>query len=99
MTTSLLSQWSLIQNVVIFLVGIIAYIIPDVPAKVKEQMRREAEITNDLILRTELNRARGGQDADIEALQRSAIGELDEISGAPGHMIEMAAHKIAGSEA
>lgn len=87
------------ENVVVFLVGIIAYLIPDIPAKVKEQMRREAEITNDMILKTELDRARGGQDADLEALQRSAFGTLDELSGSADHeMIELAAHRIAGSE-
>ncbi|KAK6169999.1 hypothetical protein SNE40_018498 [Patella caerulea] len=47
------------ENVVIVLTSLVAWLIPDVPTLLKEQIRREAYITNEVILKTELMRAHG----------------------------------------
>ena len=44
--------------------SIISWLIPDMPAILREQIRRENYITNEIILRTELQRAQG---IDIDA--------------------------------
>ena len=41
------------------LTSLIAYLIPDVPAKVKKQIRREAYIANEIVIQTESRKARG----------------------------------------
>ncbi|XP_064627237.1 anoctamin-5-like isoform X2 [Lineus longissimus] len=47
------------ENFVVILTSIIAWLIPDVPHKLKLLIRRENYITNEIILRTELERFRG----------------------------------------
>ncbi|RXG61769.1 hypothetical protein Avbf_09670 [Armadillidium vulgare] len=49
----------------------IKWIIPDMPYRLKEQIRREAYVTNELIVTNELMRAKGMID----------IGSQEEISG------------------
>lgn len=89
------------KNIVIFLVGMIAYLIPDVPGKLKEQMRREAVVTNEIILETELKRARGQENIDLsdferEIIKRRAINILDEFSVVGDKdLVEMAARRMA----
>lgn len=66
------------ENLVIVTTSIIAYIIPDVPRKLNEQMRQEAVITNDIILETELLRVKGSKDA---TLSESALANIRTRSG------------------
>ncbi|XP_012941487.1 anoctamin-4 [Aplysia californica] len=47
------------ENVVVVVTSLIAWLIPDVPSVLKEQIRREAYITNEIVLKTELRRAHG----------------------------------------
>ncbi|GFO33377.1 anoctamin, partial [Plakobranchus ocellatus] len=47
------------ENVVVVFTSLIAWLIPDVPTLLKEQIRREAYITNEIVLKTELKRAHG----------------------------------------
>lgn len=47
------------QNLIIVLTSALAYLIPDMPRKLREQVRREAFLTNEIILKTELAIARG----------------------------------------
>ncbi|KAL8585793.1 hypothetical protein ACOMHN_037356 [Nucella lapillus] len=61
------------ENVVVVVTSMIAWLIPDVPTLLKEQIRREAYITNDIILRTELQRAHG---LDIEAITDSGAADM-----------------------
>ena len=47
------------QNFIVVLTSLIAYLIPDVPDKVKKQIRREAYIANEIVIQTESRKARG----------------------------------------
>jgi len=47
------------QNFCYAVTSLIAWLIPDVPEKLKLLMRREVYITNEIVLKTELQRARG----------------------------------------
>lgn len=49
------------ENVVVLLASLIAFIIPDMPRKLSEQARQEAYLTNELILRKELEIAQNRQ--------------------------------------
>ncbi|KAK2172730.1 hypothetical protein NP493_931g00039 [Ridgeia piscesae] len=49
------------ENVVVLLSSLIAFIIPDMPRKLSEQARQEAYLTNELILRKELEIAQSRQ--------------------------------------
>lgn len=57
----------LLQNVIIVLTSLLAYMIPDMPRKLTEQVHREAYLTNEIILKTELEIAKG-QQADLSPL-------------------------------
>ncbi|KAK7067067.1 Anoctamin-1 [Halocaridina rubra] len=47
------------ENVICLIILFIKWIVPDVPFKLQEQIRREAYVTNELIVEQELRRARG----------------------------------------
>ncbi|XP_046373983.1 anoctamin-1-like isoform X3 [Haliotis rufescens] len=47
------------ENVVVVVTSLVAWMIPDVPSELKEQIRREAYVTNEIVLKTELMRAHG----------------------------------------
>lgn len=47
------------ENVVVVVTSLIAWMIPDIPTLLKEQIRREAYISSEIVLRTELQRAQG----------------------------------------
>ena len=46
---------------VIVVTSALAYLIPDMPRKLREQVRREAYLANEIILKTELKIARGSK--------------------------------------
>ncbi|XP_066944766.1 anoctamin-1 isoform X7 [Macrobrachium rosenbergii] len=50
------------ENVVCLIILFIKWIVPDVPFRLQEQIRREAYVTNELIVEQELRRARGEDD-------------------------------------
>ncbi|RXG68775.1 hypothetical protein Avbf_05053 [Armadillidium vulgare] len=47
------------ENIVFFIMIFVKWIIPDIPHRLKEQIRREAYLTNELIVKNELMRAKG----------------------------------------
>ncbi|KAK3592615.1 hypothetical protein CHS0354_008152 [Potamilus streckersoni] len=47
------------ENVVIVITSLIAWLIPDVPSKLRKKIRREAYIASEIVIRTELMKARG----------------------------------------
>ena len=64
------------QNVVVVVTSLLAWLIPDIPTLLKEQIRRETYITNEIVLRTELQRAQG-IDIDHNAPARAEAGGGD----------------------
>ena len=69
----------------IVVTSLVAYVIPDMPAKLRKQMRQENRLTNEIILKFELVRAdRGRLQADeIERIRRQAVEKLlEEDTGA-----------------
>ncbi|XP_064083662.1 anoctamin-1-like isoform X6 [Macrobrachium nipponense] len=50
------------ENVVCLIILFIKWIVPDIPFRLQEQIRREAYVTNELIVEQELRRARGEDD-------------------------------------
>ncbi len=66
----------MLQNFVVMTTSAIAYLIPDMPRKLREQVRREAYLTNEIILKTELEIARGHDDmsdADLETMKKEGV--------------------------
>ena len=57
----------------VVLTSLIAWLIPDVPLKVKKQIRREAYIANEIIIQTELVKA---QDIRENTMTNRAMGRL-----------------------
>ncbi|XP_060605683.1 anoctamin-4-like isoform X3 [Ruditapes philippinarum] len=46
------------ENFVVVITSLIAYLIPDIPAKVKKQIRRAAYISNEIVIKAELEMAK-----------------------------------------
>ncbi len=51
------------QNTVVLITIAVDYLIPDIPRKLREHVRREAYLTNEIVLKTELQIARGHRGA------------------------------------
>ena len=68
---------SVFQNLVILITNFVAYLIPDMPRKLREQVRREAYLTNEIILKTELEKAQG-QDGVLTPQQLEEIRKRAE---------------------
>jgi len=88
----------LLQNLVIVTTSIIAYVIPDVPRKLNDQMRQEAVITNNIILEAELRRARGEDPTLSESVlanirSRAAGNQYNSGSGDFIRMSKAESHK------
>ena len=60
------------------MVSLIAYIIPDVPRKLQQQLRQETILTQEIVLETELKRAKGAGEEVLSDL------EMEEIRGRTG---------------
>lgn len=50
------------QNVIAFVSNLIRWCIPDVPRKLSERIRQESYLTNEIIIKQEMIRARGNRD-------------------------------------
>ena len=61
---------------IVVITGLIAWLIPDVPAELKVQIRKEAYISNEIIIRTELLRAQGKSPEESEA----ALESISEVT-------------------
>ena len=62
------------------------YLIPDIPRKLREHVRREAYLTNEIILRTELQIARGSRGG----LSEEQLREIRQrVRGPMLHMLSM----------
>lgn len=86
------------ENLVIVTTSIIAYVIPDVPRKLNDQMRQEAVITNNIILEAELRRARGEDPTLSESVlanirSRAAGNQYNSGSGNFIRMSKAESHK------
>ena len=72
---------SVFQNLVILFTNLVAYVIPDMPRKLREQVHREAYLTNEIILKTELEKAHGMDGVlspqQLEDIRRRAKSNLD----------------------
>ncbi|XP_052244668.1 anoctamin-4-like [Dreissena polymorpha] len=53
------------DNLVVVTTSLVAYLIPDVPAKVKKELRREAYISSEIVIQTELQKAKENTVTDI----------------------------------
>ncbi|KAH9525293.1 Anoctamin-3 [Bulinus truncatus] len=69
------------ENVVVVITSLISWLIPDVPTILKEQIHREAYITNEIVLKTELKRAHG---EDLSSFGGTHASD-DEINYSPQH--------------
>ncbi|BFZ24946.1 hypothetical protein BsWGS_27984 [Bradybaena similaris] len=47
------------ENIVVVVTSLLSWLIPDIPSDLREQIRRETYVTNEIVLATELKRARG----------------------------------------
>ncbi|KAL5010330.1 hypothetical protein ScPMuIL_012635 [Solemya velum] len=67
------------ENVVVVMTSLIAWLIPDMPAKLKKRIRREAYITNEIVIKTELMRSHG-EEVKSETIEALAEEETKKYS-------------------
>ena len=75
------------QNFVVLTTSTIAYMIPDMPRKLREQVRREAYLTNEIVLKTELEIAKGEDglltEEEMRRIRRRVRGGVRRADSAP----------------
>ncbi|ESO12408.1 hypothetical protein HELRODRAFT_62245, partial [Helobdella robusta] len=62
----------LFENIIVLITCFVAYLIPDTSTQVSHMMRREAVVVNEILLKTELNRAKGFK----PGLSKSSLNEI-----------------------
>jgi len=87
------------ENFVILTTSGIAYLIPDMPRKLREQLRREAYLTNEIVLKTELEIARGEDsvlsDLEMRGIRRRVMEAMEGGIDKPGEEYDSeAAHPM-----
>ncbi len=64
----------------VIVTSFVSYIIPDMPRKLREHVRREAYLTNEIIIKTELEIARGNKsvltDDQMRSIRQRTRGNL-----------------------
>ena len=73
------------QNLVFVTTSFIAWLIPDRPVSLANQVRREAYLANEIILKTELHRARGESSKLTEGELR-AIHKMERAMSVPENL-------------
>ncbi|CAL1535294.1 unnamed protein product [Lymnaea stagnalis] len=76
------------ENVVVVLTSLMSWLIPDVPTVLKEQIHREAYITNEIVLKTELKRAHGEEISSVDLSSHG--GDDDDNRYSPHHSDDVA---------
>ncbi|XP_073982861.1 anoctamin-1-like [Rhodnius prolixus] len=79
------------ENIVVFTVIMVEWCIPDVPRKLKEQIRRETFITNEIIIHEEAKRTRGYKGLPLFSSSSSLI--LEEQNEPPNQSISNSKNK------
>lgn len=64
----------------VVITSFIAYLIPDIPSKVKKQIRRAAYISNEIVIKAELDKARQSR-SGRDVLSSLAAKEKEEDIG------------------
>ena len=66
------------QNIVVLVVGLIAYLIPDIPRKLERQMKHERMLIQRIVVETELRRAKGHGAEVLSDAEREDIRKMTD---------------------
>lgn len=70
----------LFENFVALVMIIVRWIIPDVPVDLRDQIRREAYITNEIIIKQETRRAMGGRKRNMSLDEKNvALAKIEQL--------------------
>jgi len=86
-----------LQNVVALVMIVVRWCIPDMSGLLHDQIRREAYITNEIIIQQETMRARGcaaGEETGSGEGERSPCTEWGHLSGSELDLAMLARHEL-----
>lgn len=87
------------QNVVALVMIIVKWGIPDIPSNLRDRIRREAYITNEIIIKQETLRAQSARTKDEQPkMTRDTIAELTECPATPDQWDRLINKSLSGSE-
>lgn len=66
------------ENIVVLIVALIAYLIPDIPRKLERQMKQERVLIQRIVVETELRRAKGDGQEVLSDEEREGIKRLTD---------------------
>ncbi|KAJ8915650.1 hypothetical protein NQ315_003434 [Exocentrus adspersus] len=85
------------ENVVVFVMIIVKWCIPDVPEKLRDQIRREAYITNEIIIKQETIRAQNGH-LYVSPKKKEKLRNINEAPSSPEQWDRLISKSLSGSE-
>ncbi|XP_063913135.1 anoctamin-4 isoform X3 [Zophobas morio] len=86
------------ENVVAFIIIIIKWCIPDIPGELKDRIRREAYITNEIIIKQETIRAQNGYLYPSPTLHNDVVRNLRECPATPEQWDRLLSNSLAGTD-
>jgi anoctamin-1 len=86
------------ENIVTFIIIIIKWCIPDIPGDLKDRIRREAYITNEIIIKQETIRAQHGYLYPSPTMHRELINNIGECPATPEQWDRLLSKSLAGTD-
>lgn len=77
---------------------IVKWGIPDIPSNLRDRIRREAYITNEIIIKQEMMRAQSHQIKGQQNISRDTIAEITECPATPDQWERLINKSLSGSD-
>ncbi|EFA04121.2 anoctamin-5 isoform X2 [Tribolium castaneum] len=86
------------ENIVAFIIIIIKWCIPDIPGDLKDRIRREAYITNEIIIKQETIRAQNGYLYPSPTIKREFLHNMSECPATPEQWDRLLSRSLEGPD-
>ncbi|CAH0557259.1 unnamed protein product [Brassicogethes aeneus] len=88
----------LFENLVVFVMIVVKWCIPDIPGDLMDRIRREAYITNEIIIKQETIRAQNGHLYSGLTLKKENLENINECPATPEQWDRLISKSLSGSE-
>ncbi|XP_019864929.1 anoctamin-5 isoform X2 [Aethina tumida] len=86
------------ENIVVLVMIVVKWCIPDIPGDLKDRIRREAYITNEIIIKQETIRAQNGHLYSEWPAKKERLRNMEECPATPEQWDRLISKSLSGSE-
>ncbi|RZB39519.1 anoctamin-4-like, partial [Asbolus verrucosus] len=86
------------ENIVVFIIIILKWCIPDMPGKLRDRIRREAYLTNEIIIKQETIRAQNGHLYSSPTSRKELLRNIKECPATPEQWDRLLSKSLCGTD-